>query len=73
MLISDIIKGNILWIFTTIGKFLLHLLAYVVYWGYNAIESDYNIPRPIADAEIFIGFTILFSYFVIKRLFFKNE
>lgn len=66
------IVGSLFWILSSIGKFLLHLLAYLVYWGYEKLGGDYSIPRPKATPDIFLGFSILASYFIIRRLFFKN-
>lgn len=60
--------GSVLWLFSTVGKFILYLLTYVVYGLYQLVETSYEMERPPYDEDIFIGFIILLGYILVKRL-----
>ncbi len=66
------ILGNLLELVASVGHFILYLLAYIVYLGYKYLGTSYQPGQPEAEKGIFLGFILLFSYFVVKRLFFRK-
>ena len=56
----------------SVGHFILYLLAYVVYGGYSLIGGEYTPGRPEPDPGVLLGFVVMFSYVVVKRLFFRK-
>ena len=59
---------NIMWVLASVGKFLLHLLSYIVYWGQNTAYPDNPMPKPEADQSVLVGFIVLIGYIVVRRV-----
>jgi len=66
------ILGSLVELIASIGRFILYLLTYVVHYGYKFIGGEYSPGVPEPDASVFLGAIVIFSYVVIKRLFFKK-
>ncbi|MGB0862728.1 MAG: hypothetical protein ACPG19_01055 [Saprospiraceae bacterium] len=66
--------GSLIDLISSVGRFILYLLTYVVHYGYKFIDAggDYAPGIPDPDASVFLGAIVIFSYVVIKRLFFKK-
>lgn len=66
------VLGSLINLIASVARFILYLLAYIVHYGYKAIESDYSPGSPSPDGNVLLGFIVIFSYVVVKRLFFKR-
>lgn len=66
------ILGSLIDLIASVGRFILYLLAYIVHYGYKAIDGNYKPGSPSPDGGVLLGFIVIFSYVVIKRLFFKK-
>lgn len=64
--------GNLIELVASIGEFLLYLLAYLVHWGYKYLGGDYQTPAPSPSEGVILGFIIILSYVVVKRMFFRK-
>ncbi len=71
-LINSGVMGSVLWVFSAVGKFLLHLFTYLVYWAHSAWSSAYIMPKPVADEDVILGFLIFVGYILVKRLLIKR-
>jgi len=66
------ILGNLIELVASIGEFLLYALAYVVHYGYKYLGGDYQTEAPAPSEGVIVGFVIILSYVVVKRMFFKK-
>mgnify|MGYP000686997915 CR=1 FL=1 len=66
------ILGSLIDLVASVARFILYLLAYIVHYGYKAIDGSYKPGSPKPDASVLLGFIVIFSYVVVKRLFFKK-
>ncbi len=66
------ILGNLIELVASIGEFLLYLMAYIVHWGYKYLGGDYQTDSPQPSEGVILGFVIIFSYLVVKRMFFRK-
>ena len=71
-LLNSGVMGSVLWVFSAVGKFLLHLFTYLVYWAHLAWSSSYDMPKPVADEDVILGFVIFLGYILVKRLLIKR-
>lgn len=66
------ILGSLIDLIASVGRFILYLLAYIVHYGYKFIGGDYHPDIPSPDSSVLLGAIVIFSYVVIKRLFFRK-
>jgi translation initiation factor 2 beta subunit (eIF-2beta)/eIF-5 len=66
------ILGSLIDLVASVARFILYLLAYIVHYGYKTIDGSYKPGSPNPDGNVLLGFIVIFSYVVVKRLFFKK-
>lgn len=71
-LLNSGVMGSVLWVFSAVGKFLLHLFTYLIYWAHSAWDSAYHMPKPVADEDVILGAVIFLGYILVKRLLIKR-
>lgn len=66
--LPELARGFV-WVLSSVGKFLLHLGAYAVYFGNNLFYGgEHNYPKPEADQDVFIGFIVIVGYIFVRRV-----
>jgi hypothetical protein len=71
-LIDTGIIGSVLWVFSTVGKFILHLFTYIIYWLHSGFNTSYPMTRPVGDVDVVFGAVIFLGYVIVKRLFIQR-
>lgn len=64
--------GSLIDLLASVGQFVLYALALFVHWASHLVGSDYIQARPMPSNGVLLGGVIVFSYVVIKRLFFRR-
>lgn len=64
--------GSLIDLLASVGQFVLYAMALFVHWASHLIGSDYMSERPMPGNGVLLGGVIVFSYVVIKRLFFRS-
>lgn len=64
--------GSLIDLLASVGQFILYTLALFVHWASQMVGSDYMEARPMPSNGVLLGGVIVFSYVVIKRLFFRK-